>query len=296
VSLDSLTERRLLSERHLQFGARSGTPIAMQGGAMVVDATQRSWMEARSCQLDGIRVTETIISAGATLPDHAHDTGQLCFVLEGEMRERTLGWDDCYPPGAFRSHGPGFRHMVKVSPDSDVLVLLLFIDRDRWIKATPNQWRTADTPLRNYGAQIRRELVRLDDASRTALEGWCMLALSAAARGQAVAPAPPPRWLSDAVSMIERRATEGISLGTLADALGVHRATLAAAFRRFRRTSVGESIREVRVRKVMRALVASKMPLCEIATTCGFHDQAHMGRVFRKAIGFSPGGYRNLRR
>ncbi len=96
--------------------------------------------------------------------------------------------------------------------------------------------------------------------------------------------------------MIERRATEGISLSSLAHALGVHRGTLAAAFRRYQRASVGEAIREVRVRKVMRALVGSRMPLCEIATNHGFHDQAHMGRVFRKAVGLAPGAYRQLRR
>ena len=123
-----------------------------------------------------------------------------------------------------------------------------------------------------------------------------MLTLSAAARRHDLARLSPPRWLGDAVSMIERSATKGISLASLAEALGVHRATVAAAFRRFRQTSVGESIREVRVRKVMRALVGSKMPLCEIATTCGFHDQAHMGRVFRKVVGFTPGDYRQLRR
>ena len=90
--------------------------------------------------------------------------------------------------------------------------------------------------------------------------------------------------------MIERRASEGISLTTLARALGIHRATLAAAFRRYRGTSVGEMIREVRVRKVMRALLGGdRMPLCEIATSHGFHDQAHMGRVFRKVVGLAPG-------
>jgi AraC family transcriptional regulator len=153
----------------------------------------------------------------------------------------------------------------------------------------------ADGPLRNYAAQIRRELGHLDDVSRTALEGWTMLTLAAVARGQDV-PQAPPHWLGEAVSMIERRASEGISLSTLAISLGVHRATLAAAFRRYRSTSVGESIREVRVRNVMRALVGSRMSLCEIATQHGFHDQAHMGRIFRKAVGLSPGAYRQLRR
>ena len=211
------------------------------------------------------------------------------------MCERQIGRFECLRPGALRSHAPGFRHQVEISSDSDVLVLLLFIDADRWIAETPAQAGMANGALRNYAAQIRRELGRLDDASRTALEGWTMLTLAAAARAPNVPQATPPRWLSDAVSMIERRASEGISLSTLASSLGVHRATLAAAFRRYRRTSVGEMIREVRVRNVMRALTGSRMSLCEIATQHGFHDQAHMGRIFRKAVGLPPGAYRQLR-
>jgi transcriptional regulator GlxA family with amidase domain len=150
-------------------------------------------------------------------------------------------------------------------------------------------------PVLRYTEQIRRELVRLDDAARSALEGWSLLTVSAVARAQNVIATTPPPWLHDAVSMIERHACKPISLSTLAASLGVHRATLAAAFRRFRNASVGEAIREVRIRKVIRALIGSKMPLCLIATECGFHDQAHMNCVFRKVVGFSPGAYRRAR-
>lgn len=263
---------------------------------MVIDASRSPWLEARSCQLDGIRVSETIVAAGAALHDHSHPTGQICFLLEGEMRERQIGRVDCLKPGAVRSHAPGFRHRVEVSSESDVLALLLFIDTDRWIATTPRRAGSAREPLRNYAAQIRRELGRLDDAGRAALEGWTMLVMAAAARGQNIPRSAAPPWLDDAVSMIERRATEGISLSTLANSLGIHRATLAAAFRRYRRTSVGEAIRDVRLRNVMRALVGKRMSLCAIATQNGFHDQAHMGRVFRKTLGLSPGAYRQLRR
>src|SRR6266480_5989486 len=251
-----------------------------------------SWKHLRSCQLDGIKVSETIVFAGSELCDHLHETGQICFLLEGDMRERAGGWDVCQRPGALRSLAPGFRHTVIASSESDVLALLLFIDADRWIPVTSTRPTVAGTQLRHYASQIRREFNQLDDAGRAALEGWAMLLLSAAARTKDVPQATPPIWLSDAVAMIERRACESISLGTMAQALGVHRTTLAAAFRRFRHTSVGESIREVRIRHVMRALVGGKMPLCEVATVCGFHDQAHMGRVFHKAVGFSPGAYR----
>jgi AraC family transcriptional regulator len=122
-----------------------------------------------------------------------------------------------------------------------------------------------------------------------------MLSLSALARrGDNIDWREPP-WLREAVAMINQRATEPISLSTVATTIGVHRATLAAAFRQFKNTSVGEYIREQRVRYVMRQLVSSNMPLCEIATKCGFYDQAHMGLVFRKAVGMSPGVYRSAR-
>jgi AraC-like DNA-binding protein len=250
----------------------------------------------RSCQLDGIKVSETSVTAGATLPEHGHDTGQICFLLEGEMREHAKNWNGYMRPGALRSRPPGFRHTVTVSRESDVLALLLFVDAARWIAPSSDRITMVSGQLLRYTEQIRRELVRADDAARSALEGWSLLALSAVARAQDVTATIPPPWLHDAVSMIERRACTPISLSTLALSLGVHRATLAAAFRRFRNTSVGEAIREVRVRKVIHALTGTKMPLCLIATECGFHDQAHMNFVFRKVVGISPGAYRQSRR
>ena len=96
--------------------------------------------------------------------------------------------------------------------------------------------------------------------------------------------------------MIETHATEALSLAQVANEVGVHRATLAAAFRRFRQMSVGESIRQQRIYRVMHALVSTKMPLGEIAIEHGFSDQAHKGRVFRRATGMTPGAYRSAKR
>lgn len=279
-----------MAPNHARHGACN------QPRPMVIDATQDSWTEARSCQLDGIRVSETVVAAGAEISDHSHPTGQICFLLEGEMFERQGGRLDHLRPGTLRARAPGFRHQVTIFPESDVLALLLFIDGDRWIRTTSTRPAVAHGPLRNYSSQIRRELRHADDVSRAALEGWTMLMVSTVARRAGDPTLVPPAWFKEAVSVIERQATEGISLKTLAGRLGVHRATLAAAFRRYRQTSVGESIRTIRVRQVMRALVETRTPLCEIAVESGFHDQAHMGRIFRRMVGLTPGAYRQLRR
>jgi AraC-like DNA-binding protein len=251
--------------------------------------------ELRSCQLDGIRISETLMPSGLRLGEHSHQAGQICFVLEGEYRECATDGDHRFYPGALQFHAPGERHSNIFSSESDVLALLISIDSDRWVHIVARRPVTTDSILRDCAYEIRRELGQLDDAGRAALEGWAMLSLSALARRGGNIHWREPPWLREAVAMINQRATEPISLSTVATAIGVHRATLAAAFRQFKDTSVGEYIREQRVRHVMRELVRGKMPLCEIATKCGFHDQAHMGLVFRKAVGMSPGIYRSWR-
>lgn len=252
--------------------------------------------ELRSCQLDGIRISETLMPAGLRLNEHAHQPGQICFILEGEYRECASGIEHRLKPGSLQFHTPGEQHSNLFSPETDVLTLLISIDPDRWIRVAAPRPVTPDAILRNCAYEIRRELRHADAAARAALEGWTMLSLSAVARGFDWDRAGEPPWLRQAVAIIERGVGEPISLSTVAARVGVHRATLAAAFRRFRNVSVGEWIRARRVRHVMHALVNSKMPLCEAATRFGFHDQAHMGRVFRKATGVSPAAYRSARR
>ena len=233
--------------------------------------------------------------AGLRLPEHSHEAGQICFVLEGEYRECDGDGDHRFYHGAVQFHAPGELHSNIFSSESDVLTLLISIDPNRWVHITKRRPVASEAILHDCTCEIRRELDRLDAAGRAALEGWAMLSLSALARRADNNDSAEPHWLREAVAIINQRAAERLSLSTVAAAVGVHRATLAAAFRQFRNISVGESIRDQRVRYVMRELVGSKMQLCEIATKCGFCDQAHMGRVFLKTVGISPGVYRATR-
>ena len=252
--------------------------------------------ELRSCQLDGIRISETLVPAGLRLAEHAHEPGQICFILEGEYRERTGRQQHSLGPGRLQFHAPGERHSNVFSSESDILTLLISIDPSRWLRLAAPRPVRPDVVLHNCSREIRRELGRVDEAARAALEAWSMLSLALVARGRHDLDEREPAWLEEAVSVIARKMGEHLSLGSLAREVGVHRATLAAAFRRFRKTSVGQFIRAQRVRQVRHALRMSNRPLCEIATEVGFHDQAHMNRVFREATGTSPGAYRAARR
>jgi AraC-like DNA-binding protein len=54
---------------------------------------------------------------------------------------------------------------------------------------------------------------------------------------------------------------------------------------------MGAYLRAVRVAHVQRAL-ARPARLAEVALDAGFYDQAHMTRVFARALGTTPGEYR----
>jgi len=51
-------------------------------------------------------------------------------------------------------------------------------------------------------------------------------------------------------------------------------------------------VRELRLAAARRQLAGSKQPIGDIALDCGFYDQAHLGRCFRRRYGTSPAAFR----
>jgi AraC family transcriptional regulator len=244
--------------------------------------------DVRACAVNGIRVTETVMPAGLQLAEHAHETGQICFVLEGAYDEDSNTGSRHLRAGMMLVRAPGEPHSNSFPRDAGALTLLLSIDARRWVPSATGVPRRAFDSL---VTDLRAELRRGDLASNTALEGLSLLAMARVAR-MPDAPAEPA-WLTAAESLIESRYAGPLALSDLVDAIGVRRTTLAAGFRRYRERTVGDAIRAVRVRRAGEALRLTNIPLAEIAQRCGFHDQAHFTRVFRDMTGETPAAYRS---
>jgi AraC family transcriptional regulator len=69
-------------------------------------------------------------------------------------------------------------------------------------------------------------------------------------------------------------------------------------FRAFK-TSFGETFGDYvtrrRTERAQEMMIMTDQPLCEIALCCGFADQSHFSRVYRRRIGSSPGSWRRQR-
>jgi AraC family transcriptional regulator len=81
-------------------------------------------------------------------------------------------------------------------------------------------------------------------------------------------------------------------MGDLAREAGVHPVHLARAFRKFERRTPGEYQQRLQLRAACELLRDPEWPLAVIAAECGFSDQSHFTRIFRRLAGTTPAQFR----
>lgn len=111
-------------------------------------------------------------------------------------------------------------------------------------------------------------------------------------------PGPPPRGRDRAEHAAIRRARdhlkerwdERVPLAELAAVAGLSRFELVRRFREQNAVTPHAFQTDLRIAEARRLLAAGVAP-AEVAATCGFADQPHLSRVFKRAVGVSPGRY-----
>jgi AraC family transcriptional regulator len=101
----------------------------------------------------------------------------------------------------------------------------------------------------------------------------------------------------------ERRAKEAmnasldkdISIARLASECGLSSSHFARAFRQATGRPPHRWLLERRLAVAQGLLLNSQMSLQEIGNACGFSDQSHLSRAFKRMAGTSPGGWRRTR-
>jgi len=95
---------------------------------------------------------------------------------------------------------------------------------------------------------------------------------------------------------IQHHLARAITLDDLAGQAGMSRFHFARRFRSATGTTPHEFLLQQRVKRARTMLERTNTPLPEIARECGFADQSHLTREFKKRVGMTPGAYRAQRR
>jgi AraC family transcriptional regulator len=94
---------------------------------------------------------------------------------------------------------------------------------------------------------------------------------------------------------IEENLHRNLDLEELAAQAGYSRGHFLKMFRTTTGTSPHQYLVQRRVERAKALLNAGKLPLTEIAMTCGFSSQSHFSAEFRRRVGTSPARYRRVR-
>jgi AraC family transcriptional regulator len=245
---------------------------------------------------DGLTVSTVTLNAGSKFASHAHAHDQLCVVLEGHYEENCDARAYALRAGSVLWRRAGKVH-ANVIGAGDVEVILVDIEPER----SQNLCSYLVSPAAYFapGAfdDLRREFLtelhRSDQASGAAIEGLVCLLAARTGRRCRLPNSAMPTWLSKALGLIRSKYTCKISLAEVAAAAGVHPVTVAVAFRRHLGKSVGDYVVDLRIAHARQELQNTHRPIAEIAQEAGFYDQSHMGRVFRRRFGISPGALRS---
>lgn len=103
-----------------------------------------------------------------------------------------------------------------------------------------------------------------------------------------------PLWITKLYEILNDRWAETVSLEELAVTLNVHPVTISKYFTRYFSCTYGEYMRKLKIDRSLFLIKNSELSLTEIALQCGFADQSHFTRNFKKITGFLPKDFKQF--
>ena len=89
-----------------------------------------------------------------------------------------------------------------------------------------------------------------------------------------------------------KHAGEQVKVGDVVRHLKVSRRLADRQFRLVHGESILEAITRLRLEKVAKRLMVSRLPVAKVAALCGFSDVSYLGKIFRRRFGTSMCQYR----
>lgn len=235
---------------------------------------------------------------------HSHPTWTVAVVERGAARFELDATQQRAGQGELFVLEPESVHTGMAAVPEGWAYKVLYIDPEivhDWAQRDGSPPRAArwvvnrDVALR---AALDRAHLALVDAPARSLEIDEAVLHAVAALRPHLKPGPPHRGRDRAEHAAVRRARahlrerwdQRVTLAELAAVSGLSRFELVRRFREHNAVTPHAFQTDLRIAEARR-LLSGGLPPAEVAATCGFADQPHLSRVFKRAVGVSPGRY-----
>jgi AraC family transcriptional regulator len=246
-----------------------------------------------------LRTEDVLLSAlrqpcPRTVPRHQHELAYVTVMLQGDYLEGDRGKLEELPPFTAVFNPSGVQHATLIGPAGASFFTIELCDENiRQLGVhLPRQ-----TAFDRGAGQMLWPGLRLYSAfkSQTAdalLIDSYVLELLGAIAGAGSGEKSEPQWLRRVKERLHEEFHDNLRMMDLASEAGVHPVHLARVFRAHERRTPGDYLQRLRVRAACSLLRDRDYPLASIAVECGFADQSHLTRVFRKFTASTPAQFR----
>ncbi len=227
---------------------------------------------------------------------HYHENPYFMYVLHGVMIDGNSRATTPCPSGSLMfTNWQELHYGAKVSDTAGGFHLEL---EQHWLKqhgidvAFPEGSLLVENPYLHFlFAKLYHEFMVKDHYSTVAIEVLVAQIVEVLGTINRMHDKDIPNWIKDLKELLHYD-TEHLSLSYLADQLDVHPVHISRAAPKYLTTSLGEYIRQVKLKKALSLLLDSTHSLTAIAYHSGFADQSHFNRVFKSYFNMNPGTYR----
>jgi AraC family transcriptional regulator len=243
-----------------------------------------------------IHIEEAEYAPGFCLARHFHEHAEFACSMEGVHWSLLSNAGYTCRPGTLRFLPAGEPHENYFPNGARCLRIELrapIFERAREYGAVLSMPGELATPAAAMLTQLLvKEFRQNDDLSALSIEGLSLQLLQVYSNEPLSHKERLPQWLGRIRDTLHDESASRLTLAELARLAGRHPVQVCRQFHRRFRCTIGEYVRRLRVGRAQSLLTSSELGLAEIALACGFSDQSHFTRAFRRLTGVPPRQYR----
>jgi AraC family transcriptional regulator len=249
--------------------------------------------------LNGLTIVDSEFTNFESCPWHYHENAHFAFTTNGNLIETHRKEKIQLSKGFLmfnNSQDPHFNSHYS----ENVSALHIDID-EKWFEkhliprnTFEGVLKLHDPSLKYIFLKINREIKNFDHVSALAIEGLVLQAMAEMMRTDQGKKTKNPLWVEQVKEMLQERFAEKLSLAEISAVLGIHPVYLSQQFPVYFNDTFGDYIRKIRIRQALDLINDQSASIVQIANSCGFSDQSHFTRCFKRIVGTTPAAYREL--
>lgn len=227
---------------------------------------------------------------------HYHENPYFMYVLDGDVFDVNKKRKTCCTQGSFLLHNWNEQHF-NTKESQNARGFHIEFER-RWFddkKLELDLWEGSqlieDPKMHHLLGKLYFEF-RCQDAYSEATIDLLLLQLCEQTQTKdGWGETKEPSWIPHLKELLHEE-VEAVNLAALSQTLGVHPVHISRAVPKYLSTTLGDYIRQQKIKKALGYLVNNEFSLTEIAYLCGFSDQSHFTRTFKLYFNTTPSSFR----